>query len=127
MSTAIDTADRHQAVDRARAELATIPPTPGVDDYLRAWSEWCLALAASPEQQLALAQSAARAAIDNWRFAFEATQALTDGSAAAHANDAAQFAGPAWNYWPFNIYAHGYAQLSKWSQQALALAPQHGP
>ena len=31
--------------------------TPGTDDYLRAWSDWWLALAAQPEQQLALAQN----------------------------------------------------------------------
>ena len=30
-----------------------------------------------------------------------------------------RFAAPAWQQWPFNLYAHAYGQLSDWSLEAL--------
>ena len=105
------------------AERAGLPPAaPGVDDYVRAWSDWWLGLVNQPEQQLALARSALAAGADTWRFAVQAAGALCSASAPSHGNAAPEFAGEAWNHWPFNLYAHGYAHLSNWTEQALASA-----
>ncbi len=114
---------QQQFVDNARTQLAAASHNPGIDDYLRASSDWWLGLASAPAQQLTLAQATATAAIDTWQFACQAAGALAEGHALRPGSDGPQFAGEAWSYWPFNLYAHGYAQLSKWSEQALALAP----
>jgi polyhydroxyalkanoate synthase subunit PhaC len=112
-----------QLVDNVRAQLAAAQRAPGVDDYLRAWSDWWLGLAAKPELQIALAQSAVAAAVDAWRYALAATaQALPHGTGATHGNADSTFAGNAWSLWPFNLYARGHAHLKKWSMQALAAA-----
>ncbi len=122
MNTETAMASPQQSVDGESAAASAPPAVPGVDDYLRAWSDWWLALATQPEQQLALARSAVAAAADTWRFAWQAATALPAGHAPAHGNGDADFSAEAWNRWPFNLYAHSYAQLSQWSQQALAAA-----
>jgi polyhydroxyalkanoate synthase len=122
MNTATEIASPQQFVDGMRAQFAAPQRAPGVDDYLRAWSDWWLGLSTQPEQQVALAQSAFAAGADNWRFALQAAQALPLGEAPPHGNGDANFSGDAWNHWPFNLYAHGYALLGQWSQQALASA-----
>ena len=115
MQTAMQPVNPQQLVQDWRAQLATADGAPGVDDYLRAWSDWWLGLAARPEQQFALAQSALTAGADTWRFAM---------AAAAHAlfHGDSSFAGNSWNHWPFNIYACGHAHFKKLSVQALAAA-----
>jgi polyhydroxyalkanoate synthase len=126
MNTATDIVTPQPFLDGARAQLSKASRSPGVDDYLRAWSDYWLGLAASPDEQLALAQAAANAAIDSWQFACQATRALSEGTSLEHDNNAAAFAGEAWNYWPFNIYAHGHGQLTKWSERALSAIPGMG-
>jgi len=123
MSTATQIASPEQLVSGVRAQLAAPHRTPGVDDYLRAWTDWWLGLAVQPELQMALAQSAVAASAASWRYALQATFALMSGEAAPHGNGDAEFSDPAWNQWPFNLYAHGYAQLNRLSGQALASAP----
>jgi len=102
--------------------------TPGTDDYLRAWSDWWQALAAQPEQQMALAQNAIAAGTDAWRYAAAATaHAMVHGDAPPHDPGDGNFAANAWNHWPFNVYAHAHAHFKKWSVQALAAAEGMAP
>ena len=103
--------------------------SPRVDDYVRAWSDWWLALATRPEQQLALAHSAIAASTDAWRYAAAATtHAMVHGGAPSHDHaDGNLFAANAWNHWPFNVYAHTHAHFKKWSLQALAAAEGMAP
>ena len=102
--------------------------TPGTDDYLRAWSDWWQALAAQPEQQLALAQNAIAAGTDAWRYAAAATaHAMVHGDAPPHDPADGNFTANAWNHWPFNVYAHAHAHFKKWSVQALAAAEGMAP
>jgi len=122
MTTTTDLASPQQFVDGMRAQFAAPQRAPGVDDYWRAWSDWWLGLTAQPEQQVALAQSAFAAGADTWRFALQAAHALPSGNAPPHGNGDVNFSGDAWSRWPFNLYAHGFAQLSKWSEQALLAA-----
>ena len=110
-----------QFADGLRAQLAAPQRTPGVDDYLRAWSDWWLGLATQPERQLALAQSALAAGIDTWRYALSGAMPAVPGKEpAAHGNTDTPFAGNAWNLWPFSLYARSHAHLKKWSSEALA-------
>jgi polyhydroxyalkanoate synthase len=123
MTTATDIASTQQIVAGVRAQFASPQRTPGVDDFLRAWSDWWLGLSTQPARQLGLAQSALAASVDTWRFALRAAHELSSGRPSPHGSEEAGFAGESWNHWPFNLYAHGYAQLSKLSRQALAAAP----
>ena len=123
MSTATDIASPSQALAGLRSHQVTSGPSPGVDDYVRAWADWWMSLSSEPERQAALAQSVFSASAETWRFACQAATALAWGQSPSHGNAEANFSGEAWNHWPFNLYAHGYAQLSKWTQQALASAP----
>ena len=105
-----------QLVHSVRAQLAAAKTAPGSDDYLRAWSDWCLGLATQPERQLALAQDALARGVETWQYAMRAVA----GQALPHGNTDARFANELWNHWPFNLYAHNYAHLKQWSAQALA-------
>ena len=99
----------------ARAQLATARTTPGVDDYLRAWSDWWLALAAAPEQQLALAQwprSPPRSTTGALRSQ-AAQRARPTACGCARHDDGPICRRRAWIHWPFNVYAHGHAQLQE--------------
>ncbi len=122
MSTSTDIAPAPPSTAGTAAPCAAPLRALGVDDYWRAWSDWWLNLIGQPERQAALAQSALAAAGDSWRYALQAAQALPSGEAPPHGNGDANFSGAAWNRWPFNVYAHGYAQLADWSRQALAAA-----
>ena len=97
-------------------------------DYLRAWTDWWLALAARPEQQHALAQGALAAATETWRYAAAAAvHALVHGPAAAHDPHDGNLSANTWMHWPFNVYASVHAHFKKWSSQALAAAETMAP
>ncbi len=97
--------------------------SPGVDDHLRAAVDWWLALAARPEQQLALAQGALAAGAETWRYATAAAaHALVHGNALAAEPADGNYGANAWNHWPFNVYAFSHAHFKKWTAQALAAA-----
>ncbi len=123
MSTATDITSLQQAFPGVRSPHAPTGRAVGVDDYVRAWSDWWSSLSSQPEQQVALAQSVFSAGAETWRFALQAASALAWGQSPSHGNAGADFSNEAWNRWPFNLYAHGYAQLSKWTQQALSSVP----
>jgi polyhydroxyalkanoate synthase len=103
------------------AQLAELTGGLAPEPYVLAWWDWCLQLAAQPEQQLALGHSAVEHALESFQFAAQAAQADVP-PPAAPATDK-RFANAAWNQWPFNVYAHTYSGCSSWWNQALHSAP----
>jgi polyhydroxyalkanoate synthase len=105
------------------AQLGDLTGGLSPEPYVLAWWDWCLQLAAQPEQQLALGHSAVDHALESWQYAAQAAKADEQPpSGAAPATDR-RFANPAWNQWPFNVYAHTYNGWSSWCNQALHSAP----
>ncbi|MFO1410102.1 MAG: alpha/beta fold hydrolase [Steroidobacteraceae bacterium] len=98
-----------------RAQLAKVTGGLAPEDYANAFNHWWSALAADPKRQAELAHSGAQKLLDFWKFAFEAAK----GEAAPPPAGTAQFAHPSWNYWPFNVLAHGHTQFSSWAREAL--------
>jgi polyhydroxyalkanoate synthase subunit PhaC len=86
------------------------------DDYLNAWWEWYLDVAVHPPRQAQLAQSAYEKILDSWQFFARAA----DGAPLPPGGADLGFGSNAWNAWPFNVYAHTYANWASWWQQALA-------
>ena len=99
------------------AQLATVTGGLAPDDYLQAWWSWYLNLTREPDKQLNLVQSAFEKMLDTWQFA---ATAPSGASPATDAQQAAGFSNPAWNVWPFNLYARSYANWASWMQEALA-------
>jgi polyhydroxyalkanoate synthase len=104
---------------KLRAQLAAVSGGLAPDDYATAWWDWYLNLAAHPDRQAELAQSAYEKTLDSWQFLARA--AAGEPLAPGHQN--LGFAGAAWNVWPFNAYARAYANWASWWQQALEPAP----
>jgi polyhydroxyalkanoate synthase len=98
-----------------RAQLAKITGGLAPEDYAQAFNQWWTALAADPKRQAELAHSGAQKLLDFWKFAI----AAANGEAAPPPAQRPQFAHPAWNYWPFNVLAHGHTQFSDWAREAL--------
>jgi polyhydroxyalkanoate synthase subunit PhaC len=98
-----------------RAQLAALTGGMAPDDYLNAWWDWYLNLATHPPRQTQLAHSAYEKLLDSWQFVTRAAAGapLPPGHENLGFNDAA------WNVWPFNVYAHTYANWASWWQQAL--------
>jgi polyhydroxyalkanoate synthase subunit PhaC len=99
-----------------RAQLAALTGGLAPDDYARAWWEWYLNVATHPPRQAALARSAYEKMLDSWHFA---TQAASGQPLAPVPGDQG-FSDPAWNVWPFNVYARAYNNWASWWQQALS-------
>ncbi len=133
-----------------RAQLAAVTGGLAPEDYASAFWDWYLHLAAAPAAQFELAQSAWTKALDNWNFVTQAALASLPspaspgaptapaaeptnpagaaGAAGAPATPPAapadrRFADPAWNRWPFNVYAHAYGNWESWWKDALGTVP----
>jgi polyhydroxyalkanoate synthase subunit PhaC len=119
MSNALQLVHPHPLVQGVRTHLASAGHAPGIDDSVRAWSDWFLALATAPETSFGLALAAMARGTDTWRFAQQAACSPS----LPHGSNDPQFSAAAWNHWPFNLYARGFTHLRQWSAQALAAAP----
>jgi polyhydroxyalkanoate synthase subunit PhaC len=114
------TASAKAAIDRdLRAQLAGLTGGMAPDDYLNAWWEWYLNLATQPPRQAQLAHSAYEKLLDSWQFLSRAAA----GTPLPPGHESLGFSDAAWNAWPFNVYAHTYANWASWWQQALAPHP----
>ncbi len=102
-----------------RAQLAALTGGLAPDDYAKAWLEWYLNVASHPPRQAALAQSAYEKMLDSWHFAARAAS----GEPLAPGHEDKGFGDPAWNVWPFNVYARAYNNWASWWHQALAPHP----
>ncbi|HXY95748.1 MAG TPA: alpha/beta fold hydrolase [Steroidobacteraceae bacterium] len=99
-----------------RAQLAALTGGLAPDDYARAWWEWYLKVATHPPRQAELATSAYEKMLDSWQFAARAAS----GEPLAPGHDDKGFGDPAWNVWPFNVYARAYNNWASWWHQALS-------
>ncbi|HEV2228837.1 MAG TPA: alpha/beta fold hydrolase [Steroidobacteraceae bacterium] len=102
-----------------RAQIAALTGGLAPDDYAKAWLEWYLNVASHPPRQAALAQSAYEKMLDSWHFATRAAS----GEPLAPGHEDKGFGDPAWNVWPFNVYARAYNNWASWWHQALAPHP----
>ena len=109
------------------AQLSDLTGGLAPEPYVLAWWDWCLQLAARPEQQLALAHSAVEHTMESWQYAATAVRADQQLPVSAVPAPDKRFANPAWNRWPFNVYAHSYSSWGCWWQQALHSAPTMTP
>jgi len=114
-SAASDARVKEDLERQLRAQLANVTGGLAPDDYLKAWWDWYLNLSKEPDKQFALLQSALQKAADTWQFAAQAAA----GNPVTSEHRAPGFADPAWNVWPFNVYAKGYSNWASWMQQAL--------
>jgi polyhydroxyalkanoate synthase subunit PhaC len=101
-----------------RAQLAALTGGLAPDDYVNAWWDWYLNVATHPRQQAQLARSAYEKILDSWQFFSRAAA----GAPLPPGHEDLGFTDAAWNVWPFNVYAHTYANWLSWWQQALAPA-----
>jgi polyhydroxyalkanoate synthase subunit PhaC len=99
-----------------RAQLAALTGGMAPEDYLKAWWDWYLNLAAHPPHQAQLAHSAYEKLLDSWNFLSRAAA----GAPLPPGHENLGFGDAAWNVWPFNVYAHTYANWATWWQQALS-------
>jgi polyhydroxyalkanoate synthase subunit PhaC len=101
-----------------QAQLAAVTGGLAPGDYIEAWWDWYLGVATEPPRQAQLAQSAYEKLLDNWQFLARAAS----GEPLAPGGENLGFSAAGWNVWPFNVYAHTYANWVSWWQQALAPA-----
>jgi polyhydroxyalkanoate synthase len=111
-----DTPTQEDLQRSLRAQLAALTGGMAPDDYLNAWWEWYLNLATQPRRQAQLAHSAYEKILDSWQFLARAA----GGASVPPGGENLGFGDAAWNVWPFNVYAHAYANWASWWQQALA-------
>jgi polyhydroxyalkanoate synthase subunit PhaC len=102
-----------------RSQLAAVTGGLAPDDYVQAWWDWYLNLAKSPDKQVDIAQTAAKAMVDNVTFAM---QAFT-GQPLSPAPDDKRFSAEAWNQWPFNVIAHSYLNFADVMTKATSAVP----
>ena len=88
-----------------RAMLAKMTGGLAPQDYGAAFWDWWLNLARSPEKQAELQQMALRQVMDLWRFNVEAAQGKPMAPAE---NGDRRFASPAWQQYPFNVWAQAF-------------------
>ena len=98
--------DKIDVVEREfRAMLAKMTGGLAPQDYGTAFWDWWLNLARSPAKQMELQQTAMKQAMDLWRFSAEAAQGKP---MAPTENGDRRFANPAWQQYPFNVYAQAF-------------------
>ena len=119
--------DKLDVVEREfRAMLAKVTGGLAPQDYGAAFWDWWLNLARSPAKQVELQQSAMKQAMDLWRFHAEAMQGKP--LAPDDAGDR-RFASPAWQQYPFNVFAQafqgGMALLEQSARSVAGVEPRN--
>jgi polyhydroxyalkanoate synthase subunit PhaC len=99
-----------------QAQLAALTGGLAPADYAETWWDWYLGVASHPDRQAELARSAYEKLLDGWQFLTRAA----NGEPLPPGAEELGFGHSAWSAWPFNVYAHGYANWVSWWQQALA-------
>ena len=120
-STKLDNVERE-----FRAMLAKMTGGIAAQDYGAAFWDWWLNLAKSPEKQAELQQTAMKQAMDLWRFNAEAMQGKP---MAPTENGDRRFANPAWQQYPFNVWAqafrNGMSLLEQSSREVPGVEPRN--
>jgi polyhydroxyalkanoate synthase subunit PhaC len=111
-----DSPDKAEVERQLQAQLAALTGGLAPTDYAETWWDWYLGVATHPPRQAELARSACEKVLDSWQFV---TRAANGEPLAPGAADLG-FSDSAWNTWPFNVYAHTYANWVSWWHQALS-------
>ncbi len=98
-----------------RAMLAKMTGGLAPQDYGAAFWDWWLNLAKSPAKQAELQQTAIKQAMDLWRFHAEAAQGKP--LAPTETGDR-RFSNPAWQQYPFNVFAQAFQNGMSLLQQS---------
>ena len=113
--------DKLDVVEREfRAMLAKATGGLAPQDYGAAFWDWWLHLAGSPAKQVELQRNALKQAMDLWRFHAEAVQGKP--LAPSEAGDR-RFASPAWQQYPFNVYAQAFQSGMALLEQTARAVP----
>jgi polyhydroxyalkanoate synthase len=113
--------DKVNTVDREfRAMLGKATGGLAPQDYGTAFWDWWLNLARSPQKQAELQQNALKHAIDLWRFHAEAA---TGKPLAPSENGDRRFANPAWQQYPFNVYAQAFQKGMEFLERSARAVP----
>jgi polyhydroxyalkanoate synthase len=117
--TALPRAPTSEAIDMAfRAALGKLTGGLSPTSFATAWADWAMQLAASPGRQLELQQEALTRAVDNLNFAARAArEGQLSPSEGLNGDSDGRFASPAWQQYPFNVYARAYQNGAAWLQQ----------
>jgi polyhydroxyalkanoate synthase subunit PhaC len=113
---AADSPSKADVERQLQAQLAALTGGLAPADYAETWWDWYLGVASHPDRQAELARSAYEKVLEGWQFL---TRAANGEPLAPGAEDLG-FGHAAWSAWPFNVYAHSYANWVSWWQQALA-------
>ena len=98
--------DKIDVVEREfRAAVARMTGGIAPQDYGAAFWDWWLNLARAPDKQAELQQAAMQHVMDLWRFNVEAAQGKPMAPAE---NGDRRFSHPAWQQYPFNVWAQAF-------------------
>jgi polyhydroxyalkanoate synthase len=113
--------DKIDVVEREfRAMLAKMTGGIAPQDYGAAFWDWWLNFAKSPEKQAELHQTALKQAMDLWKFNAEAAQGKP---LAPTENGDRRFSNPAWQQYPFNVWAQAFQNGMSLMEQATRAVP----
>ena len=113
--------DKIEAVeDQFRAMLGKVTGGLAPQDYGAAFWDWWLNLARSPAKVAELQQNAIKQAMDLWRFNAEAAQGKP---LSPTENGDRRFANPAWQQYPFNVYAQAFQSGMAMLEQTARAVP----
>ena len=109
-----------QKIDTAlRAQMAQLTGGIATEDYTRAYLDWLRNFAASSQAQTDLFTRTLQTGFDTWQFATLAWQnALQPDSSPAPTSNDSRFDNPAWQQWPFNVYAQSFSNWSRWLHES---------
>jgi polyhydroxyalkanoate synthase len=84
-----------------------------------AYLDWAVHLATSPGKQVALVQAAALAGVQLARSAIECWTTRSNPATCVEPSPYdKRFAGPAWQQWPYNLFAQAFLRQEQWWQSA---------
>ena len=110
-----------EAVEREfRAMLARMTGGMATQDYGTAFWDWWLNFSKSPDKQAELQPMAMSQAMDLWRFNLEAAQGKPMAPAE---NGDRRFANPAWQQYPFNVWAQAFRNSMSLVEQSARNVP----
>ena len=119
--------DKIDVVEREfRAAVARMTGGIAPQDYGAAFWDWWLNLARAPDKQAELQQAAMQHVMDLWRFNVEAAQGKPMAPAE---NGDRRFSHPAWQQYPFNVWAQAFranmALLEKSARDVPGVEPRN--
>jgi poly[(R)-3-hydroxyalkanoate] polymerase subunit PhaC len=108
-----------EVLDRA-AHAAVSQVTGGLSPAAMAGAffDWWVHLALAPGRQADLARQAINGAVDNLAFATQAALGTPDDPCRRALPNDDRFRAPAWQAFPFNVYAHNFLSIERWWEAA---------